>query len=88
MAELKLHVLKPSVNNMAVRVFVRAAKLDFVEDDVYGKTRTPEFLAMNPAHMTPMIETKGLPKGAIWERWERELKGSGMKRVHYFWLQI
>ena len=67
MTAMKLHVLKPSVNNMAVRVFVRAAKLDFVEDDVYGKTRTPEFLAKNPAHMTPMLEAKQLPKGAIWE---------------------
>jgi len=67
MTAIKLHVLKPSVNNMTVRVFVRAAKLDFVEDDVYGKTRTPEFLAKNPAHMTPMLEAKQLPKGAIWE---------------------
>jgi glutathione S-transferase len=52
---------------MAARVFVRAAKLDFTEDDVYGKTRSKEFLAMNPAHMTPMIEVKGLPKGVMWE---------------------
>ena len=29
MAAMKLHILKPSVNNMAARVFVRAAKLDF-----------------------------------------------------------
>lgn len=67
MAALKLHILKPSVNNMAVRVFVRAAKLDFTEDDAWGKTRSPEFLAKNPAHMTPMLESKDLPKGAIWE---------------------
>ena len=64
---MKLNVLKPSVNNMAVRVFVRAANLEFTEDDVYGKTRTTEFLAKNPAHMTPMIETKDLPKGGMWE---------------------
>ncbi len=64
---MKLHVLKPSVNNMAVRVFVRAAKLGFTEDDVYGKTRTKEFMAMNPAHLTPMMEAKGLPKGVLWE---------------------
>ena len=64
---MKLHVIKPSVNNMTVRVFVRAAKLDFTEDDVYGKTRNKEFLSMNPAHLTPMMEAKGLPKGVLWE---------------------
>ena len=31
MAEITLHVLKPSVNNLTVRVFVRAAGLDFEE---------------------------------------------------------
>lgn len=67
MAAMKLHILKPSVNNMTVRVFVRAAKLAFEEDDAWGKTRLPEFLAKNPAHLTPMIEAKGLPKGVIWE---------------------
>ena len=64
---MKLNVLKPSVNNMAVRVFVRAAGLEFTEDDVWGKTRSEEFLAKNPAHMTPMLEAKDLPKGAMWE---------------------
>lgn len=64
---MQLKVLKPSVNNMAVRVFVRAAGLPFEEHDVYGKTRDPEFLAVNPAHLTPMIEDAGLPKGALWE---------------------
>ena len=67
MAELKLNILKPSVNNMSVRVFVRAAGLDFEEEDVYGGTRTPEFLARNPAHLTPMIEVEGLPRRALWE---------------------
>lgn len=64
---MQLNVLKPSVNNMAVRVFARAAGLDFSENDVYGHTRSPEFMAKNPAHLTPMIEEPGLPKGALWE---------------------
>ena len=67
MTAIKLHVIKPSVNNMSARVFVRAAKLDFAEDDAYGKTRTPEFSARNPSHLTPMMEAPGLPKGVVWE---------------------
>ncbi|MDR3372477.1 MAG: glutathione S-transferase family protein [Ancalomicrobiaceae bacterium] len=67
MSQLKLHVLKPSVNNLAARVFVRAANVDFTEDDVYGKTRSEEFLAMNPAHLTPMMESADLPNGVVWE---------------------
>ena len=64
---LTLNVLKPSVNNMTVRVFLRAAGLEFTEEDVYGKTRDAEFLAKCPAHSTPLIEAEGLPKGALWE---------------------
>jgi glutathione S-transferase len=64
---MKLSVLKPSVNNMAVRVFVRAAGLDAAEADAWGHTRSPEYLAKCPAHMTPMLEADGLPKGALWE---------------------
>jgi glutathione S-transferase len=67
MSAIKLHVIKPSVNNMTARVFVRATKLDFTEDDVYGKTRSPEFMGKNPAHLTPMMEAPGLPKGVMWE---------------------
>lgn len=67
MSKLILNVIKPSVNNMTVRVFVRAAGLDFTEHDVYGQTRTPEYLAKAPSHLTPMIETSNLPKGALWE---------------------
>ena len=48
MSAIKLHVIKPSVNNMTARVFVRAAKLDFTEDDVYGKTRSEEFIGQEP----------------------------------------
>jgi len=67
MSAMKLHILKPSVNNMTARVFVRAAKLDFTEDDVWGKTRSEGFLARNPAHLTPMIEAPDLPRGVVWE---------------------
>jgi glutathione S-transferase len=64
---MKLNVVKPSVNNMSVRVFVRAAGLDFDEIDVYGQTRSPEYVAKNPSYLSPMIEEPGLPKGALWE---------------------
>lgn len=67
MSAIKLHVIKPSVNNMSARVFVRAAKLDFTEDDAYGKTRSEEFSARNPAHLTPMMEAADLPRGVVWE---------------------
>ncbi|MCV3207799.1 glutathione S-transferase family protein [Mesorhizobium sp. YC-39] len=66
-AGLKLSMLKPSVNNMSVRVFARAAGLDHFETDVWGVTRSPEFMGRNPAHLTPMIEDKGLPRGVLWE---------------------
>ncbi|MDX8455335.1 glutathione S-transferase family protein [Mesorhizobium sp. VK9D] len=64
---VKLSMLRPSVNNMTVRVFARAAGLDPAETDAWGQTRSPEFLARNPAHLTPMIEDKGLPRGVLWE---------------------
>jgi len=64
---LKLSMLKPSVNNMTVRVFARAAGFDPAETDAWGHTRSPEFMARNPAHLTPMIEDKGLPRGVLWE---------------------
>jgi glutathione S-transferase len=52
---------------LSVRIFVRAAGLDFEEVDVWGKTTSPEFLAKYPAHLTPMLETDGLPHGALGE---------------------
>jgi glutathione S-transferase len=67
MAENTLNILKPSVNNLTARIFVRAAGLDFAELDVWGQTTTPEFLAKDPAHLTPMLEEGGLPRGALWE---------------------
>ncbi|TGU91925.1 glutathione S-transferase family protein [Mesorhizobium sp. M00.F.Ca.ET.151.01.1.1] len=64
---LTISMLKPSVNNMTVRVFARAAGLDHAETDAWGLTRSPEYMARNPAHLTPMIEDKGLPRGVLWE---------------------
>ena len=62
-----LSILKPSVNNLTVRIFVRAAGLDFDELDVWGKKGTPEFLAKDPADLTPLLEEEGLPQGSLWE---------------------
>ena len=67
MAEIKLHILKPSVNNLTARIFVRAAGLDFEEVDVWGQTQSPEFLRANPARLTPMLEEEGLPRTTLWE---------------------
>ena len=67
MATNTLNILRPSVNNLTVRIFVRAAGLDFEELDVWGKTTTPEYLQKYPAHLTPMLEEEGLPKGALGE---------------------
>jgi glutathione S-transferase len=62
-----LNILKPSVNNLTARIFVRAAGLDFEEVDVWGQTTTPEYLEKYPAHLTPMLEEEGLPQGALGE---------------------
>ena len=67
MATHTLSILKPSVNNLTTRIFVRAAGLEFEEEDVWGKKTTPEFLAKGPADLTPLLEEAGLPKGALWE---------------------
>ena len=67
MATNTLSILKPSVNNLTARIFVRAAGLDFEELDVWGKKGTPEFLAKDPADLTPLLEESGLPKGSLWE---------------------
>jgi glutathione S-transferase len=67
MAANTINILKPSVNNLSVRIFVRAAGLDFEEVDAWGKTTAPEYVAKYPAHLTPMLETDGLPSGALGE---------------------
>ena len=64
---VKLNMLPPSVNNMSVRVFVRAAGLPFEEENVWGQTQSEEYTAKVPSGLTPSVETDGLPKGALWE---------------------
>ena len=67
MAVNTLSILKPSVNNLTARIFVRAAGLEFEEIDVWGKKSTPEFLSKDPADLTPLLEEDGLPQGSLWE---------------------
>jgi glutathione S-transferase len=67
MTAIKLHVLKPSVNNLTARIFVRAANLDYEEIDAWGNQDSPEFVKMNPSQLTPTIEEDGLPRAAMWE---------------------
>jgi glutathione S-transferase len=67
MADHTLSILTPSVNNLSVRVFVRAAGLEFEEVDVWGKKDEPAFVEKNPSTLTPLLEEEGLPKGSLWE---------------------
>ncbi len=67
MAANTLSILKPSVNNLTARIFVRAAGLEFDEVDVWTAKGTDEFLAKDPANLTPLLEEEGLPKGSLWE---------------------
>ena len=67
MASNTLSILKPSVNNLSTRIFVRAAGLDFEEVDMWGKKGTDAFLAKDPADLTPLLEEEGLPRGSLWE---------------------
>jgi glutathione S-transferase len=64
---MKLNMLPPSVNNMSVRVFVRAAGLPVEEENVWGKTQDEEYLSKVPSGLTPSVELEELPKGALWE---------------------
>ena len=67
MAEHTLNILKPSVNNLTVRIFMRAAELDFEEVDVWGKSTGPEYIGKYPPHLTPSLEDASLPRGTLGE---------------------
>ena len=67
MATNTLSILKPSVNNLSARIFVRAAGLEVEEVDMWGNKGTPEFLSKDPADLTPCLEDPDLPNGSLWE---------------------
>ena len=67
MAENTLSILKPSVNNLTARIFVRAAGLDFEEVDVWGHQQDAAFVSKDPSQLTPLLEEAGLPNGSLWE---------------------
>mmetsp|Transcript_6735 Transcript_6735/g.7200 ORF Transcript_6735/g.7200 Transcript_6735/m.7200 type:complete len:338 (+) Transcript_6735:98-1111(+) len=66
-SKMKLHILPPSANSHGCIAIIKHLKLDDVEiENAYGKTREPEFLAINPCHTCPTLELDG-DNGAIWE---------------------
>jgi glutathione S-transferase len=67
MAQYTLNILRPSVNNLSARVFMRAAGLDFEEVDVWGKSTEPDYVQKYPPHLTPTLEDSELPGGTLGE---------------------
>jgi glutathione S-transferase len=67
MAQYTLNILRPSVNNLSARVFMRAAGLDFEENDVWGHTMEQEYLDKYAPHLTPTLEDPDLPDGTLGE---------------------
>ena len=64
---MKLNMLPPSVNNMSVRVFVRAAGIPVEEENVWGQTQGEEYLSKYPPGLTPTIESDEFEKGVLGE---------------------
>jgi len=63
---MKLHVIPISANSHGPLAIVKHLNLHTVQIiDAMGKTRTPEFIAMNPAHCCPTLQF--LDGSAIWE---------------------
>src|SRR5919197_2557037 len=67
MADYTLNILRPSVNNLSARIFMRAAGLGFEEVDVWGKTAEGEYVQKYPPHLTPTLEDPALPRGTLGE---------------------
>lgn len=62
---MKLHILPPSPNSHGCIAVAKKLKLDIEMINAYNKTRTPEFLAINPCHTCPTLEFPD--SSAIWE---------------------
>jgi glutathione S-transferase len=62
---MKLHILPPSANSHGPLAVVNALSLPVAIENAYGKTRSPEFLAMNPCHCAPCLEFDD--GTALWE---------------------
>ena len=54
--EVILHVLPPSCNSGVIRTFLLAADIPFKEENAWGKTRTPDFIAKFPNNCCPALE--------------------------------
>jgi len=51
--------MPPSANSSVVRAFLAASDLVVKEENAWGKTRTPEYIAKFPTNLTPAIECEG-----------------------------
>ena len=68
MAEINIYGLYMSapVRGAALTAKALGIKINFIEvNPMKGDTKTPEFLAMNPAHCIPTIKDGNF---ALWER--------------------
>ena len=64
---VKLNIIPPSVNNMCVRVLLRAGGIAHEEVNVFGKTRGEEYASKCPTFATPSLESAALPGGIMVE---------------------
>lgn len=55
-----LNTLPPSANSACARCILACSGIAFKEENVYGKTRTPEYLAKFPTNLAPSIEHDGV----------------------------